>query len=106
MDGVLAAPKHHKVVFENERIRLVEFNVAPGDTAPLHTHRWASVNYLIEPSDFLSLGENGDVRVDSRTLASGNEAGAVVAVQAFPPLHSVKNIGAVTMRGIAIELKD
>lgn len=106
MDGVIAAPDHHKVVFENERIRLVELNIAPGETVPMHTHRWASVNYLIEPSDFLSIAENGDVRVDSRELTSGNEAGSVVAIPAFPPVHSVKNIGDVTMRGIAIEIKD
>ena len=42
-DAVQAAPNSHKVVFENEFVRVLEVTVpAPGMTEPMHHHRWPS----------------------------------------------------------------
>jgi hypothetical protein len=43
LDAVVAAPKHHKVIFENERIRVLEVTLEPNDEEPIHHHRWPSV---------------------------------------------------------------
>ena len=43
MDAVTAAPKHHKVLFENERLRVLELTLEPNDEEPIHHHRWPSV---------------------------------------------------------------
>jgi hypothetical protein len=42
-DAVVAAPKHHKVIFENERLRVLEVTLEPNDEEPIHHHRWPSV---------------------------------------------------------------
>jgi hypothetical protein len=42
-DAVVAAPKHHKVIFENEQIRVLEVTLEPNDEEPIHHHRWPSV---------------------------------------------------------------
>lgn len=40
-DGVQAAPNSHKVVFENEFVRVLEVTIPPpGSTEPMHHHRW------------------------------------------------------------------
>lgn len=42
-DAVQAAPGTHKVIFENELVRVLEVSVpAPGTTIPMHHHRWPS----------------------------------------------------------------
>jgi hypothetical protein len=42
-DAVQAAPDTHKVIFENELVRVLEVSVpAPGTTIPMHHHRWPS----------------------------------------------------------------
>jgi hypothetical protein len=42
-DAVKAAPNSHKVVFENEFVRVLEVTVPPaGTTIPMHHHRWPS----------------------------------------------------------------
>jgi hypothetical protein len=42
-DAVQAAPNSHKVVFENEFVRVLEVTVPPaGTTIPMHHHRWPS----------------------------------------------------------------
>ena len=43
-DAVQAAPRSHKVVFENAFIRVVYVTLPPaGSSEPMHTHRWPSV---------------------------------------------------------------
>jgi hypothetical protein len=42
-DAVVAAPKHHKVIFENDRLRVLDVTLEPNDEEPLHHHRWPSV---------------------------------------------------------------
>src|SRR6201996_3306427 len=40
-DAVQAAPDTHKVIFENEFVRVLEVSVPPpGTTIPMHHHRW------------------------------------------------------------------
>jgi hypothetical protein len=42
-DAVQAAPDSHKVVFENEFVRVLEVTVpAAGKSIPMHHHRWPS----------------------------------------------------------------
>lgn len=106
MDAAIAAPDHHKVIFENERVRVLELKVEPGETVPIHTHRWATVNYVLSHSDFLSRDADGQVKLDSRADVSGVKEGAVFYLPPNPPLHSVENIGADDLRGITVELKD
>ena len=106
LDGPIAAPEHHRVVFENEQVRVMEFRVPAGDIVPAHTHRWPSINYVFSLSDFLSYDADGRVKFDSRTERFGAKEGEAFCLPAFPPVHSVKNIGGTEMRGISIELKD
>jgi hypothetical protein len=43
MEAVRAAPKNHKVLFENDHVRLLEVRVQPGETENMHGHIWPSV---------------------------------------------------------------
>jgi hypothetical protein len=43
-DALLAAPKSHKLLFENAFVRVLEVDVPPpGQTVPMHHHRWPSL---------------------------------------------------------------
>lgn len=43
LDAVAAAPKNHKVLYEDESIRFLEVTVRPGEKENLHAHQWSSV---------------------------------------------------------------
>jgi hypothetical protein len=45
-DAVVAAPANHKVLFENDRLRVLEVNLAPDEEEPTHHHRWPSIFVL------------------------------------------------------------
>ena len=40
MDSVNAAPKNHKVLFENDHVRLLEVVVQPGEVENMHGHKY------------------------------------------------------------------
>ena len=99
LDAIVAAPAQHKVIFENEQVRISDFRVKPGEIVPVHTHRWASVNYVLSLSDFLSYDGDGNLKLDSRTGTSDIKQGAVFCLPPFPLPHSVKNFGERHSRG-------
>lgn len=105
-DGPIAAPDHHKVVFEDERVRITELRVKPGETVPVHTHRWPTINYVIKLSDFCSYDADGTLKLDSRIGNFQGKEGEAFCLPSFPPLHSVKNVGTIEMHAISVEVKD
>jgi hypothetical protein len=50
LDAVVAAPGSHRVVFENERARVLEVMIGSGQREPTHTHRWPSVTLVDRPA--------------------------------------------------------
>nr|ART40509.1 L752 [uncultured bacterium] len=105
LDAMLAAPDHHAVVLENERVRVLDSRIKPGETVPVHTHRWASVLYILGTSDFIRYDPEGKAVFDSRTAESNLEPGAVTWSPALRA-HSVENVGDSEIRVISVELKD
>lgn len=105
LDAMVAAPDHHEILLENERVRVLDSRIKPGEIVPVHTHRWASVLYILGTSDFIRYDTEGNAVFDSRTAASQVKSGAVIW---SPPLqaHSVENVGDTEIRVISIELKD
>jgi hypothetical protein len=43
LDSVHAAPKQHKVIYEDDRVRLLQVTILPGEREPLHGHKYPSV---------------------------------------------------------------
>jgi len=104
LDAVTAAPGHHAVVLENDRVRVLDARVERGDTVPLHTHRWPAVQYLFSVSDFVRRDGDGEVLVDTRTMDSPLEAPVVLWTEPVPP-HTLENVGTDPILAIVVELK-
>lgn len=66
LDGLIAAPDHHRVLLENDEVRVIETVIRAGDTVPLHCHRRATVTVVHSGSHFVAKDENGEVTVDTR----------------------------------------
>ncbi len=89
------------VLFENERVKVWDFVLAPGEAMPMHTHR---LDHLIV------VVEGGRLEVD---YADGRH----VAYEPRPgdhyfchvegeETHDARNVGATRYRNLLIELKD
>ena len=105
MDALVAAPRHHTLLFQNERVRVLDTRIAPGDTVPVHTHRWPSALYVLSWSDFVRRDGHGKVLVDSRDAGAMSEPPKVLFAAPMPP-HTLENVGQAELRVINVELKD
>ncbi len=68
LDGPLAAPDHHRVIFENEQVRMLETTIRAGDVAPLHTHQRETVLYVLSGSHFIRRDETGAIVLDTHAV--------------------------------------
>ncbi|MDE3138138.1 MAG: hypothetical protein KGL59_16260, partial [Acidobacteriota bacterium] len=66
LDAVTAAPRHHLLRLDNDRVRVLETTIPPGDIVPLHTHRWPGLYHVLGWSDFIRRDGDGNVIFDSR----------------------------------------
>jgi len=105
LDAVVAAPAYHSVLFENERARVLDTCITPGDRTPIHTHRWPAVLYILNWSPFVRYDANGNIVLDSRTLPALVTPPPVVWSAPLPP-HALENVGLTNLRLISVELKE
>jgi beta-alanine degradation protein BauB len=105
LDAMVAAPAYHTVLFENDRVRVLDARVGPGDTVPVHTHRWGGVLYILSDSEFVRRDPDGNVLVDTRRNGSHLGEGSAVWGAPLTP-HSLENVGAKELRTITVEMKD
>jgi quercetin dioxygenase-like cupin family protein len=95
-DIVEISPDVHKVIFENDTIRLLEVTVKPGATVPMHTNP-ENVNYILEGGTLRLINPDGsgvDVPLAERQV-----------IPAPVGRHAVENIGQTAVRTLCIELK-
>lgn len=110
LDAVAAAPKHHKVIFENDNLRVLEVTLEPHDEEPVHHHRWPSVFVFDSVS-----GPIHDIAPDGTQLPPDRDViqavekwdgkGCLVVHMQPQPAGRVHNASTKTVHGIRIEMK-
>jgi hypothetical protein len=105
LDAVVAAPRFHAVLFENDRVRVLEGTVRPGETVPVHTHQWGGVLYVLGTSDFVRRDAEGTVLVDTRVSGSAPKVGSAGWGEPLTP-HTFENVGAQDFHTLTVEMKD
>lgn len=99
-DALAAAPQNHKLLFENDEVRVLEVTVQPGVREPLHAHRYPGVLYYISSAHMKEYSP-GMAAVDHPR----NEDGGVVFLPIGPP-HQMENMETTKpLRAIRVELK-
>jgi hypothetical protein len=95
-DPTVTDPAFYKVIFENERVRILEYRDEPGDRTQVHQH---PDSVMVTLSTFRRRVTSGDrsVEVDLRA----GEARWVGAQE-----HVGENIGGTASHSIFIELKE
>lgn len=110
LDAVIAAPANHKVLFENERLRVLEVTLQPDEEEPTHHHRWPSVFVFDQVQgpihdvapDGTALPPNRDVM---KAIQEWDGRGSLVVRMAPQPAGRVFNASGKTVHGIRVEMK-
>jgi quercetin dioxygenase-like cupin family protein len=96
LDPVKVDPAHHKVEFENDRVRVLRINFKPNDKTKQHEHPNAVAIYLTDTKAKFTLA-------DGKTREGGGKRGE--AIWAAAEKHSVENTAAKPAEIILVELK-
>ena len=98
-DAVLSQPQNYRVAFENDKLRVLEYNGRPGMGVcgdGMHSH----------PAHLTVLLSTGKVRIkmpDGKVEVHNDPVGAVFWSEAAT--HEVENISGSNIRSLLIELK-
>ncbi|MBU2696092.1 cytoplasmic protein [Nocardioides sp. WV_118_6] len=96
-DPVASNPRHYQVVFENERVRVLEYRDIPGDRTTPHAHP-DSVMYTLSSFRRRLLAGDGEER----------EVAMQIGTVAWLPAqeHHGENIGTTPTHVLFVELKE
>lgn len=95
-DAAAVNPKTIHVTLDNERIRVFEAVLEPGDKEQMHSHP-ANVFYVIQGGKIRS--HSADGKATERELHVGE------TIYRGPLTHWAENIGTTTIRLVLVELK-
>jgi quercetin dioxygenase-like cupin family protein len=96
-DPTISDPDKYKVVFENERVRVLEYRDEPGQQTSPHEHP-DSIMYTLSAFERRLIGDAGDTR--DVTLAAGETRWLDAQT------HSGENIGDTPTHVLFVELKE
>jgi hypothetical protein len=105
LDAMRADPLHHRVLFENDKVRVLDTLIPPGDITEIHTHKWPASLYVLNWSDFIRYDKDGNIVLDSRTLPTKPAPSTSLWTEALVP-HALKNIGNSDIHIISVEIKE
>ncbi|MDP4262524.1 MAG: hypothetical protein Q8941_08330 [Bacteroidota bacterium] len=104
LDALTAAPGHHKLLFENEFVRVLDTCIPPGEMTAVHTHQWPASLYILSWSDFIRYDADGNVLLDSTTLPKTPPQSTALWSEPLAP-HALKNTGTKELHIICVEIK-
>jgi hypothetical protein len=104
LDAVVAAPGNHKVLFENEQVRVLDVTVAPGESEPLHAHCRPSVLYVMSEGIYRDYDAAGNV-IEEQKVAPPASAFPVTLWMGPQAPHAVENLDTTPVRLLRVELK-
>jgi beta-alanine degradation protein BauB len=96
-DVLSAAGKAYRLLMENERVRVLDIRLKPGEKAPMHNHPGDHVVYVIKDAKIkLTFADGKSREVDLK-------AGQTVWMEAGS--HATENVGTSDGHNLVIELK-
>ncbi len=95
--AAFSAAADDKVIFENERVRVLEVNYAPGTTHEMHSHP-DHVVYALGDAKVRMTGEDGK-SADVEIKKGGTRWQPAVT-------HKTENVGTTPLQAVVVELKE
>jgi len=60
LDALVAAPANHRLLLEDEAVRVLEVSVEPGERENLHHHRWPSIMVVLARPNYRNFDADGN----------------------------------------------
>jgi quercetin dioxygenase-like cupin family protein len=97
LDPLKIDPKHYKLEFENDQVRVTRVHIGPHETAPMHEHPLNRVTVYLTDQSFRVTTKDG------KTEAVQHKAGE--AAWGTPLTHKEENVSDKAFEAVLIEIK-
>ncbi len=97
LDPIKVAPDTHKLVFENQFVRVIEAKVPAGGLEPKHSHPHGVTVYLADYDVEMKTFPDEKVTKAHRKFGTVSWSEAIV--------HEVRNVGQTASHAVRVELK-
>lgn len=106
LDAIIAAPSNHKILMENDKVRVFEITLGPMEKEAFHYHQCPSVLYIQEAGDFIDYDSDGKIIVDTRLIKPSLKFPMTIWKDA-EAAHSLENLSKTKpIRLIRVEMKN
>ncbi len=105
-DAMQASTRNHRILFENDAVRVLEVTIHPGEKEDFHTHQWKSVFIVDSLADMRYFGPQGEIQYERK--APPRDAFCTSVTWKEPEgLHAIENLSQdQVIHGIRIEIKE
>jgi hypothetical protein len=103
LDALAAAPGFHTALLETDDVRVLDARIGPGETVPVHTHRWPAVLYVLSTAHFVRRDDAGAILVDTRAQGGPPRIGAALWSPPLPP-HTPENVDSSEIHVLSVEV--
>ena len=97
LDPLKIDPKHYKLEFENDQVRVLRVTIPGHQSAPMHEHALNRVSVYLTDQDFQTTTKEG--KVDTVHHKAGE------ALWGMPLTHTEKNLSDKPFQAIVVEIK-
>jgi hypothetical protein len=106
LDALVAAPANHRLLFEDDAVRVLEVTVEPGERENLHHHRWPSIMVVLARPNYRNFDADGNEIPPSGGTPASPELPRALRLPP-QPLHAIEVAADAPhrFRGIRIEFK-
>ena len=104
LDAPSAAPRNHRVLFENERVRVLDVVVEVGGRESLHAHCCPSFLYVMFRGKLREWGADGKLIREVNETPPATAFPITQLLQTSPP-HSIENLDSQPIHLLRVELK-
>ncbi len=95
-DPIKLSPQLYRLRLDNDRVRVYEYHLKPGEKEPMHSHP-AGVVYVLNGATLSSASPDGQ--------AIAHEAKTGEVIWREPTTHALENVGTTEAAAIALDLK-
>jgi quercetin dioxygenase-like cupin family protein len=97
-EALKAAPGLYRLILENDRVRVMELRLKPGEKAPMHDHPTDHVIYVVSGARFKLTTPDGEV--DTLDLTTGQTLWLAAGS------HEAENVGTTEGHNLVVEIKN
>lgn len=104
IDVSVPAPQHHKLLMENDFVRVIDTLIPKGEITSMHAHKWPASLYVNSRLNFIRYHAKGTLIVDSRKLSHTPLPSSAHWPASLKP-YALENSGENSIHIISVEIK-